>query len=341
MCVCVLFSWWVPLAGEGLGCVVFGALGRGEGSVAIFWFWRACWGRVSVLLCVLVAWCACVSMAVANDFSSLPMTQSSERATKRMKTGSGDMGEMRSYLRVFETLPVQCLNAYGEHKMSKMSEKALWEHFCKPLKSGACWMTELCDQTAERRGIGLNRWLLAVKEYCDMQRRAQRRSENEYIMKAELVADLYKEIDWIYPALEYCLAPKKVSERKGASAVRSSSRVTPADDVKPRAELEKHAKVLWEWLDTGKVSRVRMLMNYQCGGGQPYVAAMYHRGTQCFKYDGNLSHSSSSAVALEEFQAAIVARHSVGSSGVGGSEEAESVQLPNDLRSAVAANGGA
>ena len=278
-------------------------------------------------------------MSVANDFSSLPMTQSSERATKRMKTGSGDMGELRSYLRVFETLPVQCLNAYGEHKMSKMSEKALWEHFCKPLKSGACWMTELCDQTAERRGIGLNRWLLAVKEYCDMQRRAQRRTENEYIMKAELVADLYKEIDWIYAALEYCLAPKKVSERKGASAVRSSSRVTPADESKPKAELEKHAKVLWEWLDTGKVSRVRMLMNYQCGGGQPYVAAMYHRGTQCFKYYGNLSHSSSCAVTLEEFQAAIVARHNVGSSGVGGSDEAEG--LPNDLRSSVAANGGA
>ena len=173
-----------------------------------------------------------------------------------------------------------------------------------------------------------------------MQRRAQRKAENEYILKADLVTELCKEIDMIYEHLDYCLAPKKVSERKGASAVRSSSRATPADDVKPRAELEKHAKVLWEWLDTGKVSRVRMLMNYQCGGGQPYVAAMYHRGTQCFKYYGNLSHSSSCAVTLEEFQAAIVARHSVGSSGVGGSDEAAE-GLPNDLRSSVAAHGGA
>ena len=107
--------------------------------------------------------------------------------------------------------------------MSKMSEKALWEHMSKPLKSGACWMTELCDVSAERRGIGLNRWLLAVKEYCDIQRRAGRRKENEYILKPELVTELYVEMDRVYPSLEYCLAPKKLSERQGASAVRSSS----------------------------------------------------------------------------------------------------------------------
>ena len=94
----------------------------------------------------------------------------------------------RKYLKSYETLPAQLLNCYGEAKFARMSDESLWtyvylifadalslfsrvsqslRHFpvhclClslaremqKELKSGALWMSELCDNTAERRGVG-------------------------------------------------------------------------------------------------------------------------------------------------------------------------------------------
>ena len=66
-----------------------------------------------------------------------------------------DQGEKRNYLKVYETLPSQCLNAYGPAKYAKMSDPDVWANFNLPLKSGGLWMTELCSIDAERRGIGL------------------------------------------------------------------------------------------------------------------------------------------------------------------------------------------
>ena len=34
----------------------------------------------------------------------------------------------------------------------------LWGHFEKPEKTGAAYMTELCENSNERRGVGINRW---------------------------------------------------------------------------------------------------------------------------------------------------------------------------------------
>ena len=103
---------------------------------------------------------------MAKDLSVLG---SVEPSSKRLTGSLCDKGEERGYLQVFETMPAQCLNAYGGHKMSKVTDKALWEHMSKPLTSVGRYMSALCDVSAERRGVGLNRWLLSVKDYCEMQ----------------------------------------------------------------------------------------------------------------------------------------------------------------------------
>ena len=238
-----------------------------------------------------------------------------------MSGGDKDSGSERQYLKVFETLPLQCLNAYGEHKMTCMTDKDLWAHMSKPLKSGAKYMTEPCDESAERRGIGLNRWLLSVKEYCGMQLRESVKKANEFILKPELFNEVYQEIHDVLPHLAYCLAPKKTYEKSGSSAVRSATRET-ATECKARDELFAHAKFLYEWLDTLKVSCLRMLMNWQSGDGQPYVSSVYHRASQCFRYYGNQAHvecggsTGNVGVTLLEFQQAVVSRHALGCSGV-------------------------
>ena len=84
---------------------------------------------------------------------------------------------------------------------------------------------------------------------------------------------------------------------------------------KDPSELCKHAKVLYDWLDTSQVSRVRMLLHWHSAAGLSYVAAVHHRGAQCFRYEGNSLHGSRE-VTLEEFQACITNRHQAGSSGI-------------------------
>ena len=103
-------------------------------SVASFWF-QLCVSSIVSALSGLCHGRPCLSMALPNDFSSL--TKAQNPPSKRLRSTVGDKGEERVYLKVFETLPPQCLNAYGEHKISKMTDKALWEHMRKPLTSGA------------------------------------------------------------------------------------------------------------------------------------------------------------------------------------------------------------
>ena len=43
----------------------------------------------------------------------------------------------RKYLKPYETLPVQMLNAYGAARWVDMSDHDLWQQVRKPLRSGA------------------------------------------------------------------------------------------------------------------------------------------------------------------------------------------------------------
>ena len=59
---------------------------------------------------------------------------------------------------------------------------------------------------------------------------------------------------------------------------------------KDEGQLDTHGKILYEWLDTSKVSRVRMLLTWQSAAGLSYVASVHHRAAQCFRYQGNKMH---------------------------------------------------
>ena len=246
-----------------------------------------------------------------------------------LKSTAEDKGQKREYLKIFETLPPQMLNAYGPAKFAKLSDELVWKHFNQPLKSGGPYMTEFCSKEAERRGIGANRWLHAVMLFCQYQMEDGIKKQNEGLLIEEKCAELYAEIERILPSLEYCLAPKKVKEQCGASSLRSSGVEQKGAEVsKDEVLLDKHSKTLYEWLDVTQVSRVRMLMQWHSAAGLSYVAAVHHRAAQCFRYHGNKMHGEGAVeVSLIEFQECIKTRHRAGSRGA---EEAGGVSSATD-----------
>ena len=223
----------------------------------------------------------------------------------------------RDWLKVWETAPAQMLNAQGQAKYSKMSQEQVWKELGQPQNSGAVYTTEYHSQKDERRGIATNRWLYILVNFCKYQKDSSVKKQNLAILNTSKCQELYNEIDDVLPSLEYCLAPKKSSERKGSSSLRSSAEVS-ITETKPKEKLCKHAKKLYDWLSIEKPSRTRMLMNWQAAGGLSFVASVHHLCTSCFKQLGNSMHDDGSVaeVTAEELQNAILSRHRLGTSGI-------------------------
>ena len=118
---------------------------------------------------------------VADDFASSDAVGPGKGSIPDGK--AMQQGQKRVWLKVFETLPPQMLNAYGPAKFAKMADPDVWKHLATPLKSGAMYMTELVSADPERRGVGLNRWLHAMKLFCEYQQEAGHRKQNEALLE--------------------------------------------------------------------------------------------------------------------------------------------------------------
>ena len=66
---------------------------------------------------------------------------------------------------VCEPMPSQCLSADGTASCGNMELEKVWEHFNKPEKTWAKYMTELCSGEGERRGVGISRFLQAIEDF--------------------------------------------------------------------------------------------------------------------------------------------------------------------------------
>lgn len=207
-----------------------------------------------------------------------------DSSKKRCRDFEKDAGSEREWLKVFETLPAQMLNADGQAQYARMKDEQLWEHLCKPLKSGAAYMTEMASDEAALRGVGMNRWLHAMVAYLEYQQQPEVRMKNDFVIKETKCKELYEEIDRILPSLKYCLARRKQAQKEGASSLWSSAVQSVVSETKSAEELDKHAKILYEWLDSSTVSRIRMLLHWQSAGGMSHVAAVNHRAVVCFRY---------------------------------------------------------
>ena len=160
--------------------------------------------------------------------------------------------------------------------------------------------------------------LHSLKLWCEYQLQPETKRKNTVLLNDELLKEVYAEIERLLPSLVYCLAPKKINPKTGSSSLRASGMESEAPvSTKSEAELDKHAQVVYDWLDKTKVSRIRMLMNWQACGGLSFVASVYHRSGQCFRYHGESLHEGKrDEVSLEDFQQCIKVRHQLGTSGI-------------------------
>ena len=248
-----------------------------------------------------------VNDAASSDDSSNERAND-KKVSKRKGERQGE--EKRKYLKSWELLPAQLLNVYGRAAYHTMEYDELWAQFKKPQKTGAAYMTELCDDTVERRSIGINRWACALRDFCKYQRREEVKKENKKVMQEDIRKKMYEEIDKVYDALDYVCAERK---KKGASSLRA--RVD--DDVsEPKSEtkLQDSAKIVYEWLQQKK-SYVRLVHQWQAAGGLSFVANVYNTGMQAFLEHGNEGcGKEGDAIPLAVFQKCIADRHDVSKS---------------------------
>ena len=274
--------------------------------------------------------------AMSDDFGMLAQAAAAKGVGKGdgpppAKVARQEAGGPRAYLKCFETLGPQMLNAYGEAKYAKMADEDVWKHMSTEQKSGAMWMTEYAATDPERRGTATNRWLQVQIAFCKQQQSVSQRQKNAFLMLPDKLACLYDEIDRILPSLEYCLAPKKSSPKSGSSALRSGVAVseTSSSAARDPPELDRHAKILYDWLDIKTASYIRMVQAWHAGGGLSFVASVHHRATQCFLYYGNSLHQTASRkyITLSDFQECIRKRHEIGHTGIGGTDDSS---VPGD-----------
>ena len=240
-------------------------------------------------------------------------SQNSEAAAKRRK--KDDEGP-RDYLRVYETMPNQFLNAYGMCGYHTMPTSKVWEELNKPQRTGAKYATELCSAEEDRRGVGINRGLQVLVEYLKHQRQEKTMRQNEFMLKKDIYEKLYKEVDLIYDAALYCLAGKKQYTKQGASVLRSSVSLDSHTDKKSEQKLKEYSETLYKWIQLEQ-SRLRMLMKWQSAGGLAFVSWTHIMALQCFLLHGNMCHQGvgDQKVSLEVFQNAILRRHAMQSEG--------------------------
>ena len=84
---------------------------------------------------------------MGDDFGELG--KKAAPASASINTKGGELGKKRDYLKVYEQLPAQLLNVYGEAKYAKLSDERVWKQLTVPQKTGAMWMTEYCSKEAE------------------------------------------------------------------------------------------------------------------------------------------------------------------------------------------------
>ena len=206
-------------------------------------------------------------------------------------------------------MPAQMLNAYCMAGFAHMGHPKVWEDLNKPLKTGAKYMTEYCSKKQDRRCVGANRALQPLVEYLKYQQTDTVQAQNKFILKEEIFAQLYAEIEAVFEAATYCLAGKKKYAKKGSASLRTAVSFEPSDK-KEEAKLRAYAANLYNWIKLPK-SRLRMLINWQMAGGLPYVCGTHLLGTQCFLDHGNTYHEGEGdkAITLQVFQDCIVKRH--------------------------------
>ena len=101
--------------------------------------------------------------------------------------------------------------------------------------------------------------LQPLVEYLKYQKTDGVRAQNRFTLKDEIYTQLYREIDSVFDAAQYCLAGEKQYAKKGSSSLRTGVSFDPSAK-KEEDRLRAYATNLYNWITLSK-SRLRMLIN--------------------------------------------------------------------------------
>ena len=232
---------------------------------------------------------------------------------KRKAEGPDEDGPKRKWLRSYETAPAQWLNVYGRSSYAAMPNKDVFARACEPLKFCE-WGTELGSGGRERRGVGLNRGIHALKEFVDYNEEECVKKVNKVLLKNEVCTEFYKELGVLSPSLKYCLARRDYTQASGAVGRRcvADSHGSSLEETRTPEGLRRHSATVYAFLDVHSKSALRTIMKWQAAGGLSYVADVHRRLMEGFRAHGNEPHAtvSHTEVSLDEFLEAVVSRHS-------------------------------
>ena len=176
-------------------------------------------------------------------------------------------------------------------------------------------------------------------DFCEYQKLPEVLKQNEAVIQRQKYVELNAEIDEMLPEFKGLLTPKKEAAiHEGASVLRTGIRGASAAGAPDMQGLKANAEKMYRWLQRER-SRIRMLMTWQAAGGLSFVVSAHHRATQCFVSHGNEHHEGmSTGVSLQEFQEAVVSRHSGAAAGM---PVSQSQSYGDDFAEAASSGGGA
>jgi hypothetical protein len=184
--------------------------------------------------------------------------------------------EKRTMLKNIDTVAAKTLDPYGVSIMDEVPAAALWKIVCKG-DDWAMFFSEFaaddtnCKDPLVRVGIGLSRLCeILVNAFAELKTHVGLRK----MLKEEVVKKLDAEMDLLLPHLQKLNAGKKSSsaEKKDSfKAFKDAKKRKLSEASAPTeltgAQLDESAGVLFEWLQKGTKSNLRMAMSYLSVGG--------------------------------------------------------------------------
>jgi hypothetical protein len=189
---------------------------------------------------------------------------------------------------------------------------ALWKSFNEPNTPGeGIYFAMLQNHATSRRCVAVNRWGHSQILFCRYQLRDNVKAKNEAVLHPKVCQQLYAEIERILPALEVCFDLNNFSSDIPSSVLSGAAHIRPGVvctvprvvSGAPGAELDAKAVILWDWISTENISRIRMLQSFQASDGLSLVCDRHHSAMSRFRYGGNKNFTPDSPqVSLATFQ---------------------------------------
>lgn len=209
------------------------------------------------------------------------------------------------FLKPYNTVPPQLLNATGTNNLSEISLKALWDVVSKGNK--VCpYFYEGVEEDVGRQSVGASRAMGAIQQWCESVKQG---THYDSFVQEEFLASCRAEIDTILPHLQtlngagIATPGSKPSDPRRAmfnyDGNGSNKRQRTDTTIPTEEDVRAAAKIVYDWLVT-KESKLRFLLAVCGNNGLSHNAQCYDKVLR--------AHVAQRSMAVGDFQSMMVRR---------------------------------